>query len=766
MLLPFGASSVAQTTLIDDEVVEDLNQIAGSSTNYPASEASPKYYIIGGTSAYDTDFDNLPMALTGYTELLVQNGSTVEGTDSSGLSIDMRGANSSITVTGANTELLLSVISSADGISIQSNLGNTVQVLDGGYLKMKKIALSNNSSGSFEIDGANSTLETIAAISMRASSSVSFDIANGGIWKTTNFTDTDGSLTLNLNNGGMLQTSEAFNVSNIDTFNFNSGATLIAQAAVSNLGTIQSGRTVDISNGGSFATASTLDGGSLNTGDFALANLTFTSGALVSTGELTNLPELVSGHSVDISNGGSLGDATTLNGGTLTTGAFDANNLTFTSGTLESSGALTNLPELVSGHIVDITSGGSFNEATTLNGGTVNAADLDATNLTFTAGTITATGELSNLETLNANNTVLLDGGTWSPTGNIDDGHTTIQKDATLSVIGDFDGSNLTFTGGSLSVAGDASNLPEISAGRSVELTGGGNLLTATTLNGGTFTGGDFNIGGNLTFTAGTLNVNGTLQNLTHLPMGTAVNMSGASADLILSQDLVITGGTLNVDDGASVTVLNDVTLGAGSIGFDSNGGRLDLGGGKLNVASMDTALALNANASITGHGSIYGDINLATGGTISGDKTGITVFGEISGSGTLSNLTLYGSLDIGNSPGEMNLEGVTLGPGTEVTMEIMGTEAGEFDILIGDGDTDVSGANLSIIFSAYVPTGIDTWQLISGDMDPLSFANISTPEGWELDSDGYLSAVPEPSSFALIFGSLALLVAAQRRPK
>jgi hypothetical protein len=217
--------------------------------------------------------------------------------------------------------------------------------------------------------------------------------------------------------------------------------------------------------------------------------------------------------------------------------------------------------------------------------------------------------------------------------------------------------------------------------------------------------------------------------------------MSGTSADLVLNKNLNITGGTLNIDDSASVTV------GAGSIGFDSNGGNLDLSGGTLNIASMDTALALNANSRITGNGNIFGDINLGFAGTIDGDTTGLNVFGEISGSGT-----------------EINLQGVTLGAGTNVLMEILGTGAGEFDTLIGDAFTDVSVANLSIAFSSITPTALDTWALISGDLDPLSFANIITPDGWSLNSEGILSAVPEPSSYTLILGAVALAFATKQR--
>jgi hypothetical protein len=692
--------TLAQTIFTDSAVATELD------ANRSGSSGTALQYIIGNTVPYDTDFGNTEFRLQDYTQLTIQNGSTVD--NNGDMMAYFVGDNSTLTVTGANSELLLKTTTTASGIVFNNNTsGNTVQVLDGGYILAGTIYMWGNlgNSGSIEIDGTDSIFQTNQNPNLKGTSVLTVDISNGGLWAAKGF-GTTGDITVNLNSGGSLQVSESFDASNIDTFTFNSGGTLIAQSSLTNLNSTSAGQTVILDGGtwspsGDIGTGNTTlqNNGSLSVGDYDATNLTFTSGTLSASGALTNLPELVSGNNVDISGGGSFGDATTLNGGSVNTAAFDATNLTFTSGTLTTTGALTNLGTISSGQIVDISGGGSFASATTLGGGNLSTNDFDLTNLTFTSGTLTTTGALTNLNSLSsANQSVVIDGGTWSPSGNIDTGNLTIQNDGSVSVT-DYSATNL-------------------------------NLAS------------------------GTLNVSGTLTGHTTLGTNATARVNGGLAALVLLLDetLALNGGTLEISGGATAN-----PLGSGAITFDgTNGGEIALDGGTLNVASMGSTLTLNANATITGNGSIYGDIGLGVGGTIAGDATGLEVFGHISGSGTLTDLTLYGNLDIGNSPGEINLEGVTLGSGSEVFMEIMGTEIGQYDILTGDAFTDVSGADLSIVFSAYIPNGTESWQLISGDMDPLSFANISTPDGWTLSDTGLLS-VPEPATYGLLSGLVAL---------
>ena len=751
--------------------------IVGNSSAYNDGLAQDDHIVIGG--GFDANDG------TEYNELIIRNGSFLTRPPDS--SIEFHSDNNTLTVTGANSGFALSHGSSPDYFVFAADTtGTVVQALDGGIIRSRSYDIRSNASVTFNVDGADSELVSDLGLRTASVTVATINVGNGGTFQVALFSDADGTVNLNLNDGGTLVVG-SLDVGNIDNFNFEAGATIRLGffGALTGLSSIDSGRTVDLTE--SFAhlgSATTLNGGTLTVLDLDYANttnLTFTSGTLHVTNALTNLDATSAGQTVILDDGNwspsgniDAGDTTIQNSGSLTVGDYSATNLTFTNGSLTTTGALTNLNTFSSANQTVILDGGTWSpsgnidagDTTIQNSGALTVGDYRATNLTFTSGSLTTTGALTNLNATGAGQTIILDGGTWSPTGNIDASDTTVQNSGSLSVLGAFDATNLTFTSGDLTIAGDASNLPDIVVNNAVTLTGGGSLLTATTLNGGTLTGGDFDLNSNLTFTSGTLNVSGTLQNLSHLPTGTAVNMDGGSADLILSQDLVITGGTLNIDNGASVTVLNDVTLGAGVLGFDSNGGNLDMDGGTLNVASMATALTLNANASITGNGTIYGDIGLGTGGTIDGDATGLRVYGDISGTGTIADTTLFGNLNIGNSPGDVILENATLSSSTIVALAIEGVNQGEFDTLTIDGASDISAATLNITFSGFTPDGPgDTFALL-GNFSATNFSTITTPDGWNLSNAGVLSgsAVPEPSSLALLAGLFAVGFTATRR--
>ena len=632
-------------------------------------------YIIGNTGPFVRTFSEAFIDVgeildtPSYTQLLIRNGSTVSASQTIA-SLGLVRPSTTVTVTGSGSQLLLTggtrefvyYGNTAGGVS--SN--RLLEVLDGGRVEVQNLVPQEP--GRLFIDGAGSIAEVQGQLRVEGSAGEIFstEIRNGGTLRLPDdaaISTPGGDWHLTLGSGGTLAATGALDVAKIDGFTFESGGTLQADGSLTNLPTISSGQTIDLTGGGSFGTTTVLDGGLVEVASF----------------------------------------------------------------------------------------------------------DFSSGNLTFTSGTLDVTGALTNLNSLGAGEAVVLDGGSWSPSGSINAGSLTIQNGGTATVPDGFDGSNLTFTNGSLTVTGDVSNLPTLTAGRAVTLTGGGTLQTATTLDGGSLSGGDFDLNGNLTFTSGTLTVSGTLQNLTSLPAGTAVTMSGPSADLLLSDTLTVTGGTITIGNGASVTVLDNVSLGAGSIGFSAAGGTIALGGGVFNVASMDTAMALNANAGITGYGTIYGGVNLGTSGdagSIAGDAAngGLVIFGNVSGTGSVADATIYGNISIGNSPGSMTFTNVDLG-NSNLFMEIDGTLNGQYDTLLANSGTDLSSASLTVAFgSGFSPTDTDSWQLISGGVDPESFGSVTTPAGWSLSPTGSLVAVPEPAAVAFVAAGLTVLAIAGRR--
>ena len=85
------------------------------------------------------------------------------------------------------------------------------------------------------------------------------------------------------------------------------------------------------------------------------------------------------------------------------------------------------------------------------------------------------------------------------------------------------------------------------------------------------------------------------------------------------------------------------------------------------------TGFALESGDVISGHGRLFDNVDLDTNGAVAGSGTGLTLYGNVSGSGTLSDTTLFGNLNIGSSPGAITLENVTLSPSATTTFEIAG---------------------------------------------------------------------------------------------
>ncbi len=199
----------------------------------------------------------------------------------------------------------------------------------------------------FTIGSDNNTVTVTGVVSTGSGDSDNtFDVLDGGFFQIGDFNIGSNSTGNTLNIDGtdsVFQTRETINVASggeLSTTVSNGGLATVANFSATNNNLVM---TIN-------------DGGTLNAYN-TLANIT--------SGQTIDLTRVVS--SVNTTTG-SFGTATTLDGGTLRTVDYDysGNNLTFTSGTHEASGALSNTPDIEANMTVDLTSGGSFADTTTL----------------------------------------------------------------------------------------------------------------------------------------------------------------------------------------------------------------------------------------------------------------------------------------------------------------------------------------------------------------------------------------------------------------
>ena len=142
---------------------------------------------------------------------------------------------------------------------------------------------------------------------------------------------------------------------------------------------------------------------------------------------------------------------------------------------------------------------------------------------------------------------------------------------------------------------------------------------------------------------------------------------------------------SLPVTSGAVVTVSNALSV-SGSVQVDTGGilsvtsdsftaAGVNMQGGRLVGAIF--GLDLDEIGGVNGHGQLLGHVDLGTSGTIAGSGAGLELFGHVSGSGSISDTTIYGNIDVGNSAGQLTLTDVVLGSdNTVVTLEIGGADS------------------------------------------------------------------------------------------
>lgn len=240
-------------------------------------------------------------------------------------------------------------------------------------------------------------------------------------------------------------------------------------------------------------------------------------------------------------------------------------------------------------------------------------------------------------------------------------------------------------------------------------------------------------------------------------------------ADMDVAGDRVLSPGenggyALNFQQGGKLVISGTLAIGTGFI-YMYGDGSIEAGGtlatdGDFVKAGTGTLTLNNENTYagktivLTGklilNGSIAGD-------AIVRDDTTLGGSGVIGGNVTVDN---GGTLSPGNSPGQLTIEGdLILSDGSILLMQIGGTEEGLFDQLTVTGNFLANGILSLQLVDGYAPNPGDSFLLFTGGgLDFGDFTSITTNLGagltWDtsqLGSTGLITAVPEPSTWALL---------------
>jgi len=385
----------------------------------------------------------------------------------------------------------------------------------------------------------------------------------------------------------------------------------------------------------------------------------------------------------------------------------------------------------------------TFTGGVVLNAGTIavgSSTALGGGGLTINAGTIgsvTSTRTLANNVTVGGNFALGLGAGGQS----INLNGTTDLGNAVRSITLN---NSATFNG---IISNGGLNVTDPLGTRTLTLAGDNTYSGGTTINSGTLrvnnTTGSGTGSGNVTIAAGAaLGGNGTISG--------SVTASGATLGIVNSTLTVsgslFTSATTTFVSGATINVSGSTAVSSGN--FTVNG---SLGGGALNVSGT---------AILRGNGTVSGATTVASGAFIApGNSPGNITFNN--------GLTLAGTYN-------WELAALsTSGPGTN------------FDtITVTAGNVDITGASMNLILGAFAPSADPFWtsnQIWSGIINNSGLGSIAGTFGiidntsWSTfgafttainnnDVNLVWTAIPEPSSYAVLAGFGALGLAALRR--
>jgi autotransporter-associated beta strand protein len=201
-----------------------------------------------------------------------------------------------------------------------------------------------------------------------------------------------------------------------------------------------------------------------------------------------------------------------------------------------------------------------------------------------------------------------------------------------------------------------------------------------------------------------------------------------------------------------------------------------------LDIPNLNVQIGSLAGGGTSGGNVALGNSGGSTALTLGGDNTSTDYAGVISGinriikigtgTQTFSGANTYtGSTTI--SAGTLQFTAaLTLG-GT-ATMQITGKTAGVYDVLYGNGSNTLTlGGTLALDNTGYTATYGDSiqifqhWGSISGNFTSITGTGLNDGLNWNtanLGSTGFITVVPEPSTWALLAFSLTTVVVFRRR--
>ncbi|WP_095152643.1 autotransporter-associated beta strand repeat-containing protein [Pseudomonas sp. Irchel s3b5] len=538
-------------------------------------------------------------------------------------------------VVGNDAALGSGALTAADGTVLDSNsavsLGNDV-VLNGGL----NVAGSNALTLNGLVSGAGTLNKTGAAnLTLNGSNSYSGGTAlNGGTLVLGNNTAL-GSGALLAAGGTALDSNSAVTLANDVALN---GALNLAGSNALTLGGVVSGAGSLIKNGASSLTLNgnnSYSGGTvLNGGTLVLGNnAALGSGALLAAG----------GTTLDSNTAVTLANDVALNGGLNLTG----------SNALSLGGVVSGTGSLIKNGASSLTLNGnnSYSGGTALNGGTLvlgNNAALGSGALVVANGTTLDSSNTANLaNSVDLNGSLTLAGSHDLTLSGVISGNGDLNKqgasELTLSGNNTFGGA-LNVLDGSLSLIGNTA-------------LGNADLNVASTAS--------VSIGGLNNLDA--LSGSGVLA----LAAGSTLQVGAAGASSVYEGSISGAGHLTKVGTGKQVLNGNS-TIGGGTT---VAGGSLIIGGAAGSSASLASDVDVTQGAMLGGHGTIIGDVSLASGAT----------------------------LNPGNSIGTLKVDGnLSLNSGS--TLVIEADPDGRSDRVIASGTVSLGGANLSVL------AGTGTW--------------------------------------------------------